>query len=618
MSAGTVLGALLQLALLGAVGWGLGNLVLDRITSGTEIEPIGVPERALAAFGGAILFAAGAMAAHIVLGGVVFGTPAAVPLLAVVALIATRRHLVVGGRLPWLRLAGAAAILGFLYLGPALIGGSSIRTGDPPWHLGWTQQLLHGEPVPTGPAPEFGRNGYPWGLHAVMASAVRLVPGSTPMVALEMLHVALVAGIPLAAACIARRIRDDAGWAAAAAVSLIGGFGWMTVDEPDFVATPMNARYGADLVVASPNSVYELLPPALPRELGVVMLGISLWLLMAAVRSPRRHVRFAAGASVGLVGILSVPLFVGALLWLGVAAGGVPEGSRLRWIGATGGPALLVFALWGGPVLSNAIRYGGFVNITPQLGHEWPLPVALASWGLLLPLGLGGVALALRSRSGRLQVALMASSGILLIAAVARSRFGWDLAGNATLFHQGRIWPPLHLLGAAFAGVALASLNAALSRGRRTSWAAGITGAILAVSAASPAVASYKMTELISRQTAGFEYARPDLAPGSFARRAATYLGPSDVVEVRGSDELAFVLFQLSGVRLADYDDPRLEDNDVRIRYADLARARDRKNATDGFDPTYLVLPAPEGPYDRALVRGAYDERDWILIQLEG
>ena len=66
----------------------------------------------------------------------------------------------------------------------------------PPWHLGWTEQLLGGDPFPTGPAPEFGRNAYPWGLHATMATMVRLAPGTDPLVAFETLHLVLIAAHP--------------------------------------------------------------------------------------------------------------------------------------------------------------------------------------------------------------------------------------------------------------------------------------------------------------------------------------------------------------------------------------------------------------------------------------
>lgn len=603
----------MQLIALCGVGWALGNLVLDRVVE--DRDAVGPPERALAAVAGAILFSVGAMALNIILGGVVFGTVAAVPLIGLVTFFLCRRHLVVGGRVPWMRVIAAIALVSSIYLAPALVGGSSIRTGDPPWHLGWTAQLLAGEPVPTGPAPEFGRNAYPWGLHAVMASAVRLVPGTNPLVALEMLHLLLLGSLPLAAACLARRVRSDAGWAAAAAASLIGGFGWLVAEEADFVTSPGNARYGADLVVASPNSVYEMFPPALPRELGLVMLAVAAWMVVASGRSRRRNVWAAGGAAIGMVGLLSVPLFVTALLWMVVAGASVERDHRWRWLGWTGLCAVVVFALWAGPVASQAMRFGGFVNITPRLGKEWPLPIALASWGLLLPLGIGGLVLAFRARGGRVLGLFASSSAALLLIAVARGRFDWELAGNATLLHQGRMWPPAHLLAAVFAGVALAWFFHWM-RARSRPAAIIATALVLAVGAASPVLASQRLSEIMESGSAGFEYGGSDLEPGSFARKAAAYLDPDDVVEVRGSDALAFLLFQLSGTRIATYDDPRLEGNDLRIRYAELAQRYDETVEGTGFRSTFMVLPAPDGPYERALVRGSFENEEWILVQM--
>ncbi|HJR44495.1 MAG TPA: hypothetical protein VJ927_02725 [Actinomycetota bacterium] len=612
MSAGTILGALAQLVILGAVGWGVGNLILARCSDAPEER--GTAERALAAVGGAIAFSVAAMLLHIVTGGAVFGVPGVVPVLGALCLYATRSHLTIGP-VPWGRVFVAALVLLALYQLPALEGGSSLRTGDPPWHLGWTEQLLAGDPVPTGPAPEFGRNAYPWGLHAVMATAVRLVPGSTPVVALEMLHLLLIAALPLAAACLARRVRPDAGWAAAVACSLIGGFGWISAKGADFVTSPSQARHGADLVVASPNSVYELFPPGLPRELGLVMLGIAGWLIAESLTSERRNRWAAAGASVGLVGVLSVPLFVSGLLWMTLGVLAVPKGRRLAWFATAAVSALAVFALWAGPVASNAVTHGGFVNITPQLGVEWPLPVALASWGLLLPLAAIGFALAWRSPRARLVAGFVVASGGLLLLAVLRGRMDWALAGNATLLHQGRMWPPAHLLGAALAGVALVWLFGVLSR-RHRALGSGAIALVLLVGAASPVLASRGLADIIERGAGGFVYADDDLAPGSFLRRTAAYFGPSDIVEVQGNDELGFLLFQLSGTKLATFDDPRLVGNELRIRYADLAAAYDRTMASGGFEADYMILPAPDGAYSRALVRGSFDGRDWILIQL--
>lgn len=616
MSAGTLAGAFLQLILLGSIGWIVGDLILERISRGETEATIGLPERALAAFGGAFAFCVALMTLHIVLGGVVFGVPGVVPLLGLVVLVVGRKRLKVGS-VPTLKLVLAAALLLAIYLAPALAGGSSIRTGDPPWHLGWSQQLLQGEPVPTGPAPEFGRNAYPWGLHAVMATSVRLVPLSTPAVSLEMLNLVFLTSLPLAAAVLARRVRADAGWFAAGAVSLIGGFGWVAARKVDFVTSPSEARYGADLVVASPNSVYELFPPGLPREIGLVMLAVAAWLLITTARSARPNQWAIAGAAVGCVGLLSVPLFVTALLWLVITGAFVRKGSRSRWYLSTAASAFAVFGLWAGPVLSQFIRFGGFVNITPQLGKEWTLPVALASWGILLPLALVGLVLVWRSAGDKVVPALAAATAALLLVAVARGRFEWDVAGNATLLHQGRMWPPAHLLGGVFAGVAVAALFTWLLP-RRRALAHVAVAAVFVLGGISPVLASQGLTDLMRTRRAGFEYARADLQPGSFVRQAAAYLGPDRVVEVRGSDELAFLLFQFSGVKLARYDDPRLERNELRIRYRDLAESYDAAMQEGGFSADFMALPAPDGPYRRALVRGTFEDRDWILVQLSG
>jgi hypothetical protein len=140
-------------------------------------------------------------------------------------------------------------------------------------------------------------------------------------------------------------------------------------------------------------------------------------------------------------------------------------------------------------------------------------------------------------------------------------------------------------------------------------------GLLLGLGAASPAIASLQMTEIIKGREAGWVYAAPDLAAGSFLRRTAAHLGPDDIVRVRGSDELAWALWQFSGVRLADYDDPTLEGNDLRVRYSDLARAWDRRMAAGGFRANYVVLPVGEVPGDREILeQGTFEGRRWALV----
>jgi hypothetical protein len=83
---------------------------------------------------------------------------------------------------------------------------------------------------------------------------------------------------------------------------------------------------------------------------------------------------------------------------------------------------------------------------------------------------------------------------------------------------------------------------------------------------------------------------------------------------VQGSNDLAFVLFQFSGVRLAEYDDPRLVGNELRIRYEELAERWDEQMANGGFEPDYVVRPglAPD-----TLVTGEYEGRTYSLLVAE-
>lgn len=623
MTLATLGGVTLQVVAFFVIGLASGELLLrwsgllpGERRDGPQVVWAGIVERLLGAIVGFVAFAVGAMILNIVTGGLVFGVPGIVSVAAagVVWLWWRRRLMLPRPRAISLLWAAVLAVaLLAVFATPMVASGSSVRSGDPPWHLGWTEQLLAGERVPLGPAPEFARNAYPWGLHATMATLVRVVPGTEPLLALDALHLVILAGIPLAAAALALRVRRDAGWAAAACATLIGGLGWVVAGGPDFVTSPSSARYGADLVVASPNSVYELFPPALPRELGVVLVGAAGVFAMIAARSRIRRVELLAGATAGLAGLISVPMFIGAVIWM-ICIGLVVEGDRARFLKHTVGGAALVFGLWALPVAIDHVRFSGFVDITPRLGKEWPLYVALASWGLLLPLAGAGAVLLARKRSieERALLAVLAGTAVLLTLSILRGAFDWDLWGNATLLHQGRVWPLLHLAAAVPAGVAVCIL---LDRFRRPALRAAVTVVLLGVGAASPVLASIHLSDVMKRGAAGFAYGQTDVrADDGFLRRAADALGPQDVVLVEGSDELAFLLFQLSGVRLADYDHPDLERNDLRIRFADLARRWEERMAAGGFPPDFTVV---EGSHADAVASGTFDDRRWSLLAKE-
>ena len=586
---------------------------------------IGAPERLLLAVVGFVVFACALMTVHIVTGGWMFGSRVG-PLLASAAVVGawlwvSRPWSLWALVLPRPRTLVAPLVLGAaifaLFVLPAMEVGSSVRTGDPPWHLGWTEQILGGEPLPTGPAPELSRNAYPWGLHATMAALVQDVPGTDPLVALETLHLLLAGSIPLAAACLARRLTHGSGAWAAWAASLIGGWAWLQTREPTYISSPRDARFGADLVAASPNSAYELLPPALPRELGLVLLAAGVMLLLIYMRTHEFRLVFAGGAVIGISGLVSLPMFVVGVAWMGALAL-VHRGSKRRMFLFSLGPALGVILLWLGPVLLQAFRHGGFVNITPRLGVEWSVLTAAMSWGILLPLAVVGAVTLWRARPPGWSpvLSLVAASLLLLGAGVLRSAMDWGLAGNATLLHQGRFWPPLHLLGAVLAGQVVAAVVRAW--GRR-GWVVAVV--LVALGIPSIVLASRGLTPLLEDRVQGFEYSSPDVQDeDGFLRRAAEVLGPDDVVLVLDSGRLAFRLFEFSGVRLANFDDPRVENNDLRIRFRDLAAEWDLIAAEGGFQPDYVAVPydgvgsiSGEDP----LAAGTFGDETWGLFKVE-
>ena len=607
------------------VGWFVGDWLLDVTARRRErgaTPPEGAaavewPERLLMSVVGFVVFALGAMVANIVLGGAVFGSGGVVIVLALVAVALRWRRAARPQGIPWLRIGLFVVVVVVGWSLPTLLEGTAARSGDIPWHLGWTEQLLAGEPVPEGPAPsEVAGNAYPWGFHALLAALVRLVPGSEVSTALIALQLVLAAAIPLGAACLARRVLPAAGWAAGLAGATFGGFGWVLARGAAFFTSPSRARYGADLVVASPNAVYELFPPPLPREIGVVLLAAVGTLLAIGLARDCNPLLVLSGVVLGCAGLVSVPALLAGVTWALAAVVISRRGARLHSIALIGGPALVVFALWAGPVIRRMAIEGGLVNVSPVLGREWPLWTAFGSWGLLLPLALAGGVVAYRRGRGAIVGSFAAATSVVLAVAIARGAFDWTLAGNATALHQGRIWPVARLLAGAAAGVALWAAWAWLSAHRRA-LAHVALGAVFTVGALSPAMASVSLADTIAQREGGFDYRRSDLEAGSFVRQVAARLGPDDTVVVRGPspqrNKLAFYLFSFSGVRLADYDDPRLESNDLRIRYRDLAAAWDARAHGSGFPVDYEVVLASEA-VGEGILNGEFGKRMWVFV----
>ncbi|MDQ4144661.1 MAG: hypothetical protein M3198_13135 [Actinomycetota bacterium] len=616
--------SLTQVALFVILGWVAGDWLAgsafrkrgsaapDDAEDSAELE---WPERALLGAAGFVALSVALMVGNLVLGGLVFGVAGVVPATALVLLFVRRRGIRPPREVPWRMLTLFLLVVTVLWSAPTLLSGTAARSGDIPWHLGWTEQLLAGEPVPEGPAPaELAENAYPWGFHAVLATLVRLVPGSDPASALIALQLLLMASVPLAAACLARRVVPAAGWAAACVTSLIGGFGWLLAREPAFETSPPQASFGADLVVASPNAVYGLFPPPLPRELGLVLLAAAAVVAAAAFARRSKRSLIVCGVCLGCAGLVSVPALVAGIVWLAAAVLVGGSRSRLADLARILVPAAVVFLLWAGPVIRGMVIEGGLVNVSPSLGREWPVLSALGSWGLLLPLILLGAAAALGRPGSRIAGSFAAATVVLLGLSMARGAFDWALAGNATVLHQGRIWPIAHLLAAAVAGIGLWHLWRALYA-RRAGIARVAVGSLLVVGAASPALASIDLSRTMIAHEGGYAYRSSDLDEGSFMRRVAARLGPEDTLIVRDTgleaNELAFHVFSFSGARLGAYDDPKLTGNDLRIRFHDLAERWDERIVGAGFDADYEIVPSSGGP--EALETGVFAGRSWDL-----
>ena len=610
--------ALALLQTLAALLVGRALIALAGPPLGLDERSPGAPERWLLAASGFVTFAVIAMVGHMATSGWLLSQrwPLLVLAAAIVLRAAWKNR--AKARLPrisvWVVVLGIALVL--LYALPGIRGGSSLRTGDTPWHLGWTEQLLGGEPRPEGPAPaEFARNAYPWGHHAVLATLTRLVPGSDPLVAHEALQLLLLIWLPLSAACLARAINRRAGLAAAAAFSLIGGFGWVMSGGPAFAESPREAIYGADLVVASPNALYALFPPAIPRELGLVLLSCAVLLVLSSLEERSMKRAALAGLSIGVVGLISVPMLISALAWAAVVAVVARRGSSWHRLVLAGVVALGTFALWFVPVLIDHLRHGGFVNISPRLGVEWPVPTSLASWGLLLPLALGGLGVVFTQppllRRGL--IAFTAAAGGLLFLAWLRGRFGWELMANETVLHQGRYWPPAHLLASALAGLGITAAYAWLNQRSRVVATASVAG-ILAVGAISPVFASLDLTETIHDGKEGFLYGNPDMQRGSFLRSAASVMDPDDVFMVEGDDVLAFYLWQFSGARTGNAGEDLDGDNPWRIRYRGLAEAWHDHVTFGLLDPDWIITRDLDG-YEPVVEPGVFRGQVWGLVR---
>jgi hypothetical protein len=371
--------------------------------------------------------------------------------------------------------------------------------------------------------------------------------------------------------------------------------------------------------------VYELFPPAIPRELGLALLAAAGVLIGNTLKTRSKGAAVATGVAVGATGLMNVPLLALAFLWLAAGAFADRQGSRkrsIRWqpriwlLAAT--TALATVGVWLLPVAISYVQLGGFLDVTPVLGVEWALPSAFGSWGLLFPIAAIGAAVVFGKRADlgpRVVIALSLATLITVGLADVRARLDWTLGSNATLLHQGRVWPAAHLVAAALAGVALTAIFDRV-RARSTRIAAGSVALVMAVGSISPVFASIHLGRVIGRHEKGFIFSNDDFQREAFVFQASSVLRARDVVRVQGPDLVGFLLFQFSGARLASYKDPRLDGNDLRIRYADLALAWECRMAGSGFTADYTAMPETAAPSGvRVVATGLFRDEPWVLVE---
>src|SRR5436305_7649771 len=223
----------------------------------------------------------------------------------------------------WRRVALPAVAAALVSMPVWLAPGGAYPGSDILWHEGWIHQLTGGMPAPGGIYAHVP-NAYPWLEHSLAALIVSLF-GIDVAAALGAVEYLMLLVLGLGSYLLARSLRlgeRAAGWSSALAIGG-GGIGWLLAGGPAALlsvahygnaTTPPGLRpyvqgldaYGGDLLLSpAPTPALGNVPPALPRELGLVLLPVVLWLAIGAAgeRSVRRAA--AAGAVAGLATLAS-------------------------------------------------------------------------------------------------------------------------------------------------------------------------------------------------------------------------------------------------------------------------------------------------------------------------
>jgi hypothetical protein len=337
---------------------------------------------------------------------------------------------------------------------------------DMVWHMGWVHQLSAGFSSPGGVyAGE--PNSYPWLFHSLVAWIAAALPGGAgdAFQVLELFGL-VCAGVGMW--LLARELGacdPEATWSVGLFLTA-AAFGLANRADFQFEmpALELGPFHGDPVPALTPALAY--LPPMIPRDLGLALAPIALWLAMCATRGPDRT-WWRAGFAGGLVFLAAPPAGIFCALWVVTIA--IVERrwaiwrAALAWVAAT--------SVWLVPLAIAYHRYHGFVPIAQLRLTEPNATQSLVAVGIALPLGLVGLVLLARSRPQ------MATRAIVLVAIPAIAvLLGASISQLSTLVAHGvptplvrwlRYLPFLVLALCIPAGVAANALVAVLARRAR-------------------------------------------------------------------------------------------------------------------------------------------------------
>jgi hypothetical protein len=535
---------------------------------------------------------------------------------AVLGAVAARRPRLRAGSVRPVTLA-ASAVVAIAVAYPAwrtptdLLPGSDIQ-----WHEGWIHQVAGGATAPTGLYADVP-NAYPWLLHA-LGAAVMQGFGAGMATTLLVLEAIMLLGLGLGTWLLARELRLSeaaASWAVVLALGG-GGLGWLWSHGPAVVLTvgagssrgvpaglaPFRAgadRYGGDLLLSpAPTPALGNVPPAEPRDFGLALMPLALWLFLRAVRRRSPATGLAAGAVLGFVLLLSpiaAAVAAGCALVLSIRA-------SVRVVAAGVAGAGIVAGMWLLPLAWHSHELGGFVNTTRAEPKSIGVSAALVTLAMVVVLAaLGAASRAIRQGEvDRRTIGVLVAVPVVIYAASSLLSGGGAIPAVS---RSVRYLPPVGLM--LVFPAALGAVVAVRAAGRAAPYAAVLLGALCI---ASPVAAAVGMSRAVA-WTEGHPVVACDPSPP---------LGAGDtvaVVPVRGqgrnaAEAVGLSLFAATGSYQFFVPRPRIRYRDI---FEHIQPQRDRKlqavalgkGAAPSGDVTAVMAPAGSAVATNGLVRAA-------------